>query len=266
MNKTRQNPSRKSAWWGERNTYTFFCFSGFGKWHKTWNMDKSRRNERTLAALSLNCWPVSPVSWFQQEDINFTNLITTRASQDFFFFLMWIPLWVPDIALCYCQALERSNKQRRGSYVGILSPAVSYLLFHLELEEADPSAVPKTYEGWLRIQRFERRPQSIWNFAETAEMFSSEPFHHPTWEGDYGSHCCTNEKKWRHRLEMWLICLEPDRAKMALEIIYANSSLTCLPPNTKFLPRYLLLCQITRQHTATYPLQISFFFLLTASG
>ena len=142
------------------------------------------------------------------------------------------------------------TNRRRLLIFGILSPAVSYLLFHLELEEADPSAVPKTCELSSRNQGgLGEASRQYPRLCKTAEISHLKLSTIPC-EGDYGS-TAVQTRKLRHRLEMGLICLEPDRAKMAPEIMYANSSLTRLPPNTSFLPGYLRLCQITWQHTAS---------------
>ena len=122
----------------------------------------------------------------------------------------------------------------------------------LQLFPKPVSWAPGPREGWARP------PESILDFAKQ-QKFSHLKLSTIPREGDYGS-TVVQTRKLRHRLEMWLICLEPDRAKMAPEIIYANSSLTCLPPNTSFLPGYLLLCQITRQHTASLILYKYLFF------
>ena len=122
----------------------------------------------------------------------------------------------------------------------------------LQLFPKSVSWAPGTREGWARP------PESILDFAKQ-KKFSHLNLSTIPCEEDHGS-TVVQMRKWRHRLGMWLICLEPDRAKMTLEIIYANFSLTCLPPNTSFLPGYLLLCQITWQHTASLILYKYHFF------
>ena len=86
------------------------------------------------------------------------------------------------------------TNRRRLLIFGILSPAVSYLLFHLELKEADPSAVPKTCELSPRNQGGLGKASGEYpRLCKTEEIFSSEPFHHPTWRRSW-LHCCTNEE------------------------------------------------------------------------
>ena len=157
------------------------------------------------------------------------------------------------------------TNRRRLLIFGILSPAVSYLLFHLELKEADPSAVLKTCELSPRNQGGLGKASGEYpRLCKTEEIFSSEPFHCPTWRRSW-LHCCTNEEM---EAQIGNVTYLPrtDRAKMTLEIIYANFSLTCLPPNTRLLPGCLLLCQIARQQLHHFSFTNIVFFPLTASG
>lgn len=151
------------------------------------------------------------------------------------------------------------TNRRRLLIFGILSPAVSYLLFHLELEEADPSAVPKTCELSSRNQGgLGEASREYPRLCETAEIFSSEPFHHPTWRRLW-LHCCTNEKmeaqignvtylprtrQSKNGTRNHICKLQPDM--FATKHKFSARIFTSVPNHTT-------------THCNTYPLQISFF-------
>lgn len=63
---------------------------------------------------------------------------------------------------------------RRLLIFGILSPAVSYLPFHLELEDTNPSSVPSTCESGCRKKEgwniAARHPENILDLARHQKL------------------------------------------------------------------------------------------------